>query len=288
MKTKVLNIIRRVFMIPVVEKILAGLTRGKSPSAFISRFPPSHFLYPSNSIRNVIRDGIYYRLDLSDAVDWYIYYGFRETSRMEFYKLVGRGAVVLDIGANVGDVTLHSSKIAGAEGRILAFEPDPENFQRLTTNLKLNNFQNVKAFNFGFGNVPGKYRMALFRKDNKGMTRIVGDDANGTYTDVQITTLDDFSSGMEFPAKVNLVKIDVEGFETNVLKGATAFLKKYRPVLFIELVDNHLKLQNTSAVELVSLLEHSGYKMHHSETGESITSQNNFSGCHYDLVAVPV
>ena len=283
-KTKVLNIFRRVFMIPFAERTLANLTRGKSPEALISRLPALHFLYPENSIRTVTRDGIRYRLDLSDSVDWYIYFGFSESSRMKLYALIRPGDVVMDIGANVGDVTLHCSKLVGREGRVLAFEPDPVNFQRLTTNLTLNNFENIKVHNIGFGDVPGTFRMALDHKDNKGMTRIAGDDYQGSHAEVAITTLDEFCSGKEFPGKVNVVKIDVEGFETRILRGANTFIKKYRPKLFVELSDNLLKLQQSSARELVSLLESYGYRLQHSETGTSVTRETDLTGCHFDVI----
>src|SRR5688572_14717584 len=271
-KTQILNQIRQVFRWPLFEQVIAGLTRGKSPDAFISRFPANHRQYPRDSIREVTRDGIHYRLDLSDAVDWYIYFGFRESSRLKLYSLVNPGDVVFDIGANVGDVTLHFAKLVGESGAVYSFEPDPVNFRRLSENISRNNFKNTHPVNMGLGNLPGKFKMALFRKDNRGMTRIVKDVPQlEEFTEVEVTTLDNFFKSKNLVKGVQLVKIDVEGYETFVLKGALEFINKFRPILFIELVDGHLKLQYSSAIELVKLIEGLGYEMRHSETGETVT-----------------
>ena len=285
MKTKILNLVRQVFRLPLLEKALTKLTLGKSPDDLISRLPANHYQYPKFSFRNVVRDGINYKLDLSDAVDWYIYFGFREQSRMKLYALVKPGDVVFDIGANVGDITLHLAKITGEKGAVFSFEPDPFNFKRFKENVGLNTFKNIHANNLGLGNKAGKFKMALFRTDNRGMTRIVDTPSSAVHAEVEITTLDEFLNSHLLPPRVNLVKIDVEGYETNVLKGATQFLQKYKPVLFIEVVDDHLREQHTTARELVSLLESLNYTCKHSETGKPFTSANDFTNCHFDLIA---
>ena len=78
------------------------MTIGKEFGKAITKFPPNHYQYKTGTIRRVERDGIQYELDLSDLVDWYIYFGFKEPSRMILYKLVKDGSIIMDIGANVG------------------------------------------------------------------------------------------------------------------------------------------------------------------------------------------
>ncbi len=285
MKTKLLNFLRLVLKFPAFEGILANLTNGKTFGGFITKLPANHYQYPVNSIREVERDGIKYRLDISDTVDWYIYFGFKEISRQRLYELIKPGITMFDVGANVGDVSLHAAKFVGASGKVYAFEPDYINFKRLSANIELNNFRQLIAINKGLGDKPGKFTIGVVDEGNRGMNRITGVSTKETASNtIDVTTMDILFQEMKID-KVDVIKIDVEGFEMNVLKGGTEVISKHHPVFFIELDDNNLKDQGSSATQLVDFLESKGYKINHAETGEQITASQSFKNCHFDIIA---
>lgn len=86
--------------------------------------------------------------------------------------------------------------------------------------------------------------------------------------------------------KIDFIKIDVEGFEYEVLAGGSEVIKKWKPVLFIELDDNNLKENNKNAKELVELLVGFGYDtFYQADILTAVTPGMDFNNCHFDLVA---
>ena len=102
---------------------------------------------------------------------------------------------------------------------------------------------------------------------------------------INVTTLDDYLMGMELDS-VNFIKIDVEGFEINVLKGAKKIIEKFKPSLFIEVENTLLNRQGTSASELISLIQQFKYRAICSGTGQVVTPKSDFE-LMMDVLAVP-
>lgn len=285
-KTKVIDKIRLIWTMPFLERFLIKITEGKEFGSFVTKLPPNHYQYKEGTIRNIKRNGINYKLDLSDIVDWYIYFGFSELSRKKLYKQLRKGDVVFDVGANVGDVSLNFSKLVTEMGEVHSFEPDPINYKRFEDNLNKNKLNNIKPNNLGVGNLPGVFYIASVKEGNKGMNRIV-DEKNSNTRKINVTTIDNYVKENNI-TKINLIKIDVEGFEHNVLLGAKESLIRFKPKFFIELDNTNLVEQNSSAKSLITLLEKNKYKIKHAETDEAITSKSNFENCHYDIIAIPI
>jgi FkbM family methyltransferase len=284
MKRQLLDIFRLLWKIKPFEDFLVSMTRDKVFGSPVTKFPPNHYQYPKGTIRNVNRNGINYHLDLSDSIDWYIYYGFRETSRQSLYELIREGDHIVDVGANVGEITLNAAKITGAKGRINAFEPDPCNFKRMKENLSLNNFYNIRPQLVGLGDKTGMFPLCYINERNQGMNRILNSPPDQQkITEIEVITLDKFAMENHI-TKLDLIKIDVEGFEYKVLKGAEDTLNKFHPTLFIELDEKNLVDQGNSAKQLVEFLENKGYTLSHAETKEKITQISDFRNCHYDII----
>jgi len=285
MKRKILDSLRLIFKVRFLEQLLVKFTDGKSFGNFITKLPPNHYQYSENSIREVEKQGINYRLDLSDIVDWYIYFGFKETSRQSLLDLMEVRHTIIDIGANVGNVTLEAAKIVGSKGKVHSFEPDPENYVRLENNLNLNQFSNIIPNKLGLGDAAGTFMIASVNPNNKGMNRIMNETTNNFKSrQIQVITLDTYVLEKKLHS-VDIIKIDVEGFEYNVLKGGMKVINTFHPTLFIELDDNNLIDHGNSAKDLVRLLEEWGYEILHSETKMKIVSNSNFTNCHYDIIA---
>jgi FkbM family methyltransferase len=135
--------------------------------------------------------------------------------------LVDPGSTVLDIGANIGYFTAYMSKLVGANGTVHAFEPEPKNFALLQRNIKINNIQNVVFHPFALGDkeVIGSLHLSNF---NGGMHRLYDSICcSDSVVEVPVVKLDTLFA----PGQVSVIKIDVEGFEPFVLKGAESLIK---------------------------------------------------------------
>ena len=139
------------------------------------------------------------------------------------------GDVAFDIGSNLGYFTLLMARVVGPEGRVVAFEPDPEMFSALGRNLARNNEETdrVAAIPNAVGAAKGKVRFARGWRATRG--RIVPE---GGDLEVEVTTIDDVAQRFGLPG---LVKIDVEGAELEVLRGASTVLEEARPRLVVEI-----------------------------------------------------
>lgn len=285
-KTKALNSVRNWFRGPLCESILLRLVAGTEPSDLISKMVPNHYQYPPGSLRSVLRNGIAFDLDISDLIQWFIYFGMKERSRTALFSLVRCNDVVIDVGTNIGDVLLNCAKAVGPQGRVYGFEPDPMNFQRCMRNIQINKFGNITMSAKGLGHVNAECDLHVTSSRNRGANRISVDSHGGT-TRIKIGTLDEFIVEQAIE-RIDLIKIDVEGFEMNVLLGAKSAIERFKPNLFIELDDNNLRLQGSSALELISYVESAGYRLFHAETKRPISRHDRYVDCHFDIVCLRI
>ncbi len=144
------------------------------------------------------------------------------------------GMSFYDIGANIGFFTLLAARLVGQEGRVTAFEADPEIASRLREHLERNNFTRVTVQQKA---VWSEHRTVSFARSDpavspdRGHGHVAGAVANGTI-EVEAVSLDDYSSA--FPAP-DLIKCDVEGAELEVFRGARRLLREKRPVILCEM-----------------------------------------------------
>ena len=284
-KTKVLNFFRLLFKIKTLESFLINRLKPKISNLLYDKIVPPNYLYSKNSIRRVERNSISYELDLSDVVDHAIFFELTETSRTKLYSLLKKSMTVFDIGANMGDTALNFSKITGEKGVIYAFEPDNINFTRATKNIQLNSVTNILLQNIGLGNVNQTLKLYKVNSGNQGMNRILSDQINIPYSEIKVRKLDDFIDDNQIN-KIDLIKIDVEGYEMNVLNGGIRALKKLTPILFIEINDANLKLHGNSASSLVKFLNDLNYTVYHADSDIKLSEADNYSNCHYDIYAI--
>jgi FkbM family methyltransferase len=266
------------------ENLLISIIRSKSIfSKFAEKLVPSNYLYPKHTFRETNINGIKLILDISDYVNHLVYFNLEDKGHEQLLELASKCNLVFDVGANIGFTAINMAKVINGGGEVHAFEPDPYNFKRLQENVDLNPSIPIVLQNYGFGQEDGKLKLTVVTPDNRGGNRLVcvpGKD----YSLVDITTIDLYCDEHQIQS-IDLIKIDVEGFEYNVLRGATKLIAHSKPHLFIEIDDNNLGLQNSSAKELVLFLELYYNKIYHAETLTPINSKKDFSNCHFDLVA---
>lgn len=161
---------------------------------------------------------------------------------------------IFDIGANIGTFTTWIA-MAFPQGRVYSFEPQRAVFQQLTGNVAINNLYNVYTYNMGLGDKNEYVQFAepdyfyncdfgtFTLKTNKHVARTAD-----TVT-VEIRTLDSFIELYQID-RADLIKIDVEGMDVEVLRGARETIKKFRPVVFVEYSDGLGSIQDSVLAEL--------------------------------------
>ncbi|MEO7043671.1 MAG: FkbM family methyltransferase, partial [Ferruginibacter sp.] len=141
----------------------------------------------------------------------------------------------------------------------------PDTFKKFRKNLDQNpDISNkIQIENIGLGAVPGVLNMYQDCETNSGANRMVPVGKNNETVEVTVlvTTMDNFIKEKNIK-KIDLIKIDVEGFEMMVLQGAKETLRNFKPALFIELDDANLKKQGDSAEGLCNFLIEYGYKIY--------------------------
>ena len=228
---------------------------------FFSKLFPSNTHYPKYTYRTVSRNGVKYHLDISDYQEYLIYFDLKEDSSEPFLEYAPlKEGVFIDIGANIGQTSMNLSKKLGKIAhKIYAFEPIPSTYEKLKYNILLNNFSSIEIFNIALGNEEDIMKMEMSCPTNSGGFKMTPKNSiiKNEWVQVLQKKLDDF---YKLDNPIQFIKIDVEGYEIEVLKGAEQIIKKYTPVMVIELNDLNLKRQNSSAKELVSYVKELGYK----------------------------
>lgn len=163
------------------------------------------------------------------------------------------GEVYLDVGANIGSTVIAGANAVGARGRVLAFEPHPRVFKYLLGNVALNELSNVQGFNVALGAEPASSRLTDSDSDDTNHVLSSGDGG----VDIRVETLDSLT---EDHSSIDLMKIDVEGFEAQVLAGATKTLKKTTGV-YIEISEGALRTFGSSSGEIIGLLRREGFSL---------------------------
>lgn len=149
-----------------------------------------------------------------------------EPDLLALRKLIGPGSHCFDVGANIGVYTRELSALAGPQGRVKAFEPVPETFVALSNNVRRLGLTNVEVFNAAISDHHGRVAMSVPMRDDGTPNLYRAQVGEGDA--VPCFPLD---SVLE---RVDFIKIDVEGHEFEVLKGAAELLRAHRPQLLVE------------------------------------------------------
>jgi FkbM family methyltransferase len=213
-------------------------------------------------------EGITYELDLNEVIDSEIYF----TGSYEPYvteainKLCREGFVVLDIGANIGAHTFRFAKIAGPKGKVIAFEPMSWAFTKLKRNMELNDFGNVilekvALSNRNINNQEIGFVCSWPVKALDGARLHPVHRAPIMKDTASFITLDDYLK-KKGVGKIDLIKLDVDGYELKVIQGMIETLRLYKPLIIMELSTYTLGEVGDDIKDLISLLKDIGYKFY--------------------------
>jgi FkbM family methyltransferase len=177
------------------------------------------------------RQEVYYYLD---GKAWWN----NEVSSISPY--LSQGGVVVDVGANLGFMSGIFSALTGPRGRVHSFEPSPVVYRKLLKVILANNYTNVSSYNMGCGKEEGS--LTLYCPSSSGEAtlrpRAGTEGETPEKHSVRIVKLDDFL-GPKLQ-RLDLLKIDTEGYEDEVLTGAAQLIQKFKPIIYIELCAEYL------------------------------------------------
>ena len=248
------SIIRKIFTIPLFEHMAANIQRPKPFNSFWTKIIPPNSYYDKSTFRDTIIDGIRFKLFLNEWMEYILYFGIDADNKQHLYSHIKTGMNVIDVGTNFGETLLHFASLSKT-GTVIGFEPVPYIFEKCKSNIALNNFDNIILENLALSDSAEELIFNDPQNNNSGGVFL----SRGSGTNkVNAITLDNYIDS-KMITKVDLIKIDVEGFEMQVIKGAINTLKKLRPLLIIELIDTNLSKQNTSSTEIIALLKTLGY-----------------------------
>lgn len=169
---------------------------------------------------------------LDNGVERSIYYtGTYEKGTLDFMKkYLKPGDTFVDVGANIGLMSLFASTCVASNGKVLAFEPNPETNRILNENIKINSFEKIEVFDSAIGSITEERKIYDQFDKNRGSASLLKPNSSSAGYDVSVNPLSSFISKDEI---IKMIKIDVEGFELEVLNGASEILSGTTPPILI-------------------------------------------------------
>jgi FkbM family methyltransferase len=221
---------------------------------------------PNGCFEHKISSGDKFALSNDEiSVSLYVYDNFENTNRKFWDDLIKPGMTVFDIGANWGVYSVAAKRLLGSDGNLVSFEPNKNEYSKLNKNLSLNKggMSHVTLVNSAVGDSDGS---AIFYMppEYKGAYGSLGRpkiDEDCEAIEVKITKLDSYINENSISA-LDVIKIDVEGAEIKVLTGAIETLKKFSPVILMEVSDKRTIVFGYKARELCDFLLDIGYKLY--------------------------
>ncbi len=194
--------------------------------------PPGTHVWVHASLGDGLRSWLY----LDPRFELTYVSGHYEPHNMRCLRAVlSRGAVFYDVGAHLGVMSLLAAEVVGVDGAVFAFEPDPDNFARLERTVERNGLPQVSLVRAAVWSAKGAVtfqQAPVLSSGNRGAVAIVAGDGEGARIEVSALCLDDFVGCHRSP---DVMKIDVEGGEIEVLKGAWRLLTERPPVILCEI-----------------------------------------------------
>ncbi len=185
-----------------------------------------------------------------------ILHGYEKDHQKFLAGKLKKGMIVCDIGAHVGEYALFFSKLVGMNGKVLSFEPYPDNFKNLQANVNLNHLNNVSYFFCALGDEDRQVGFS-FADGMSSMGKVSHVEASYENMSskkmmVPMKRLDDLIK--EIRLKPDLLKIDVEGSAAIVIRGGLETIRECHPYLYVE-------LHGPDEREAIQSLKNYGYKI---------------------------
>lgn len=233
-----------------------GQLKNRLYCVYNNNFKGSNFkiTYERDYFTVLLEDAISIKLKEYIAIDF-----FREllNGYLKNYTLQ-KGDIIIDGGAYLGEFTLYASQKVGKEGKVIAYEPDPLNFEKLKENIELNKLSNVIAINKGLWD---KNTILKFYQSSTNGTSIFssdnGSENKNSFMEVPVVKLDSEINILGIK-RVDFIKMDVEGAEVKAIKGCENILKNTHVTLAI--ASYHIINGSQTYADVEKLLKSYGYE----------------------------
>jgi|GEM_PF-1148876 len=219
-----------------------------------------------------------------------IYFSFEDTEITFIRKFLKAGDIFFDVGANIGLFSLYAANKVTNAGKVFSFEPAPITYQRLMSNVVLNELVNVKSENIGLSSNEAilKFNVSLTGYDAWNSFAELNEIGETETIEVPVISLDRYIQKNNI-TKIDLIKIDVEGWELNVMKGAINLLSQENaPVLLVEFTETNAFAAGYYCGELFDFVKSFGYEWYSydKETNELIPQEKKLHYPYENLIAI--
>lgn len=212
---------------------------------------------PTRTVRGKVH-GYLMRLDLSnwsERLTFFLGRYYELPVQLLLRAVLRPGDRFVDIGANIGMITLMAARCVGEAGRVDCFEPNPTCVAALRHHLALNAIEHVHVHPVALADAAGRMRLNLTSRHTGTATLAAVADVVESF-EVEVGIGDELLAGS---ASIRAIKIDVEGFELHVLRGLERVLKQQRPMLITEFIEAQFQRAGTSGQAIEVLLRSHGY-----------------------------
>lgn len=257
LKKLIISTVKIFYLKKIVIKMLQNLAR---------RFPK----------KLVTRNGLKYDLDLRETIDFAIYFHVWEPETHRFLaEHVHPGDTVIEVGANFGAHTLQIAAHCMPDGMVYAFEPTAYAFRKLERNLELNpNLKANVAINYRYVTDLDRTQSVSPVRSSYGLDNVPLVEDSIIPIELSIS-IDEFVRSNNIKG-IELLKIDVDGSELSVLRGAREAISEFRPLVYIELDEALQKSSGGCTEDILNFFDERGYKGVSAASGEHV----------YDLVSL--
>ena len=252
------------------NKFLHGTGLGKLPGIQSTYWFLYRHLKPSGIVLIEVHGHKMY-LDPLDRITSALFFSdvYEKYQTNLFISLVKRGMVVVDIGAHIGYYTLLAADLVGEEGKVFAFEPNPDSYTLLVKNIEINGYNNIFPVQKAISNKTGSAKLFLGPHYNRGDSRLYDSHDGRESIEVDVTTLDSYFGK---DCQVDLIKMDIQGAEAGALQGMANVIEKNDNLkLITEYWPAGLQRFGSSPMDFLDKLMEHGFKLYHvDERGQRI------------------
>lgn len=234
--------------------------------------------FTNEQLATLTQNNISFKLYISPRngfIDNYIYlYGVYESFMLDIIKKnLSKGMTYVDIGANIGQHSMFAASIVGKTGSVYAFEPIPHVYDQLTRSAYANDFTTiVNAKNFALGEKGGTETLYISNKNIGGSSLVNKEEGNEKIT---VTIKNGDSELLPLP-RVDMIKIDVEGYEYEVLSGIQKTIAKHKPCILIEFSGYFYETEKKNhGKKILQLLKDNDYKIYDIEDDMKMIDDND-------------
>jgi FkbM family methyltransferase len=216
------------------------------------------------------------QLNIEDWIQENIYFlGEYEKAELKSIEtFLDKNSVFIDIGANIGLYSLYASKKITEKGKIISFEPFSKNHKTLVKNVEINQIDNIIVEKIAIGNEEKQVNLH-YNEAERNLGMVTTNPNQGAKQEaVNATSLDTYLENKKI-SRLDLIKIDIEGYEYQALSGMRKTLQKFKPSLLIEILDDKEDLSNYKRIE--ELLLSFGYRKYYIDDLGKLSQISSYS-----------